>query len=299
VKRSNRLVILVGVLLAILAFVLVVVLLNQNQGTTSEEPTEATVLVASEDIAIGDPVTPDKVEARTVPISAAGPDSLTDPSQVAGQPALFAIPADSQVTESAIGAGRGPQCISCQLTVGEKAIAFQVDRTTGLDFLVQPGDLIDVVVSQEIQVLQETADSVQARQTDPDSTPRFEAVTGLESARTVKAVLQNKRVLYVSDSRIQQQAAAEESPAPEGQPAPAATPIENVIIVFAGTDADAEVIKFAQRDLTEVGSITAVVRSADDDAVEETLGVTIDDLVARYGLPVPGIVNLDQLPETP
>ncbi len=58
-------------------------------------------------------------------------------------------------------------------------------------------------------------------------------------------------------------------------------------------------IKFAQRDLTEVGSITAVVRSADDDAVEETLGVTIDDLVARYGLPVPGIVNLDQLPETP
>ncbi|HEU4850294.1 MAG TPA: Flp pilus assembly protein CpaB [Terrimesophilobacter sp.] len=297
-KRSNRLVILVGVLLAILAFVLVVVLLNQTP-PESAEPTEATVLVATEDIAIGDPVTPDKVEARTVPLEAASADSLADPSQVSGQPALFAIPADSQVTKSAIGAGGSAQCISCQLNPGEKAIAFQVDRTTGLDFLVQPGDNIDVVVSEEIQVLQETADSVQARLTDPDLTPRFEAVTGLESARTVKAVLQNKRVLYVSDSRIQQQAEAEASPAPEGQPAPAATPIENVIIVFAGTDADAEVIKFAQRDLSEIGALTAVVRSADDDAVEETLGVTIDALVERYGLSVPGIVNLEQLPETP
>jgi Flp pilus assembly protein CpaB len=299
VKRSNRLVILVGVLLAVLAFVLVVVLLNQNQGTTSEEPTEATVLVASEDIAIGDPVTPDKVEARTVPISAASSDSLTDPSQVNGQPALYAIPADSQVTKSAIGAGGIGPCISCQLNPGEKAVAFQVDRTTGVDFLVQPGDVIDIVVSEEIQVLQETADSVQARQTDPDATPRFEAVTGLESARTVKAVLQNKRVLYVSDSRIQQQAAADASPSPEGQPAPAAAPIENVIVVFAGTDADAEVIKFAQRDLSEIGALTAVIRSADDDAVEETQGVTIDALVERYGLSVPGIVNLEQLPTTP
>jgi Flp pilus assembly protein CpaB len=299
VKRSNRLVILVGVLLAILAFVLVVVLLNQNP-PESAEPTSGTVLVATSDIAIGDPVTPDKVESKTVPLEAVTTESLTDPSQVSGQPALYAIPADSQVTKGAIGTGTTGPCISCQLETGEKAIAFQVDRTTGLDFLVQPGDVIDIVLSEEIQVLQETADSVEARLTDPDVTPRFEAVTGLESARTVKAVLQSKRVLYVSDSRIQQQAAAEASPAPEGAaPPPPETPIENVIIVFAGTDADAEVIKFAQRDLNEIGALTAVVRSAGDEAVEDTLGVTIDALVERYGLSVPGIVNLEELPTTP
>ncbi len=299
-KRSNRLVILVGVLLAILAFVLVVVLLNQ-QTPESAEPTSGTVLVATSDIAIGDPVTPDKVEPRTVPLEAVTTESLTDPSQVSGQPALYAIPADSQVTKGAIGAGTTGPCISCQLQTGEKAIAFQVDRTTGLDFLVQPGDVIDIVLAEEIQVLQETADSVEARTTNPDASPRFEAVTGLESARTVKAVLQSKRVLYVSDSRIQQQAAAEASPAPDGAAAPPAAevPIENVIIVFAGTDADAEVIKFAQRDLNEIGALTAVVRSTGDEAIEETLGVTIDALVERYGLSVPGIVNLEELPTTP
>ncbi len=52
-----------------------------------------------------------------------------------------------------------------------------------------------------------------------------------------------------------------------------------MIIVFAGTDQDAEVIKFAQNDLSEVGFLTAVIRHADDDEVEETLGITIDQLV--------------------
>ena len=45
-----------------------------------------------------------------------------------------------------------------------------------------------------------------------------------------------------------------------------------MIIVFAGTDQDAEVIKFAQSDAGEVGSLTAVVRHADDDAIETTDG---------------------------
>ena len=42
-----------------------------------------------------------------------------------------------------------------------------------------------------------------------------------------------------------------------------------MIIVFAGTDQDAELIKFAQRDGPRVGSLTAVIRHADDDAVED------------------------------
>ena len=55
-KRSNRLVILVGVLLAVLAFVAIVILLNNpnNGGTggTEATPTTVDVLVATQDIAI-------------------------------------------------------------------------------------------------------------------------------------------------------------------------------------------------------------------------------------------------------
>jgi pilus assembly protein CpaB len=63
-----------------------------------------------------------------------------------------------------------------------------------------------------------------------------------------------------------------------------------VIIVFAGTDQDAEVIKFAQNDLSELGRLTAVLRSADDTEPEDTTGITLDQLVEDYGIPIPDII---------
>ncbi|MDQ3689007.1 MAG: hypothetical protein M3406_03045 [Chloroflexota bacterium] len=291
-KRSNRLVILVGVLLAVLAFVAIVILLNAPEPEIVAEDVRVTVLVATQDIAVGDPITPDVVEELPVNPEDVQVTALGSASVVAGQPALFAIPAGAQVTAEAIGRGDDPTTdIPRLLEPGEKAIAFQVDRATGLDFLVKGGDTIDIVMSQAINVLQETADS--AASTDEAAPPRFEAIPGLEAARTVKAILQDKRVIYVSATR-----AVEQEPTDTNGDGvineldeQAAQVIDSVIIVFAGTAQDAEVIKFAQNDLSEVGSLTAIVRHADDDEVEETLGVTIDQLVEEFGLRIPSIVE--------
>jgi Flp pilus assembly protein CpaB len=290
VKRSNRLVILVGVLLAVLAFVAIVILLNQREAEVAPEEVRETVLVATQAIEIGDPVTPDVVEEQQILPEAVQTTPLRSTTQVSGQPALFPIPAGSQVTAEAIGLGTGADVnIAARLEAGEKAISFQVDRATGLDFLVKEGDSIDIVVSQQISVLQETADS--AANEDPEAPARFEAVTGLSDQRTVKAILQDKRVLYVSATR----AFAPEPVDTDGDGVPDAegeqAPIDSVIIVFAGTAQDAEAIKYAQNDLSEVGFLTAIVRHAEDDAVEETLGITIDQLVEEYGLRIPGIVE--------
>ena len=186
-KRSNRLVILVGVLLAVLAFVAIVILLNQRDGSggdAASRPTE-TVLVAAQDIAIGDPVTPDVVREVQIDPEAVQQDAAPerDPGRAAS-PHCFAIPEGAQVTAEAIGLGerRRTSTSPRMLEPGEKAITFQVDRVTGIDFLVTPGDTIDIVLSQQISVLQETADS--AANTDPDAPPRFETVTGLENQRS-------------------------------------------------------------------------------------------------------------------
>ena len=110
-------------------------------------------------------------------------------------------------------------------------------------------------------------------------------MVGLEDQRTVKAILQDKRVLYVSDTRAISSPSRSRTRTATAWSTrttqPAESAIDSVIIVFAGTDQDAEVIKFAQNDLGEVGSLTAVVRHADDDEVEETTGITIDQLVDR------------------
>jgi Flp pilus assembly protein CpaB len=306
VKRSNRLVIFVGVLLAVLAFVLVVILLNSTggggTGENPEEPVMTTVLVATEPIAIGDAVTPEKVEEQDVPPEAVQGTALSDTSAVGGQAAIIAIPARSQVTAESIGIAQGGGVdLSQLLQPGEKAIAFQVDRATGLDFLVTQGDFIDVVLSQQISVLQETADS--AANPDEAAPPRFETVTGLENQRSVKAILQNKRVLYVSGTKAIQPEPTTDTNGDgviNEEDTPEQAVLESVIIVFAGTDQDAELIKFAQNDFTEVGALTAVVRHADDDEVETTLGITIDQLVDEYGLRIPNIVeSLDTTEETP
>jgi pilus assembly protein CpaB len=284
VKRSNRLVILVGVLLAILAFVLVVILLNNQGQNNPEQPTTVKVLVAKQDIDIGTPVTPDLVATKDVLPEAVEGTALHDPSQVGGRPALVKVPKDSQVNAETFGVGRGID-FGTALKPGEKAIALQVDRTTGLDFLVQPGNIVDVVLATDVQVLQPTADST-------NDNPRFEPVTGLEAARTVKTVLQQKRVLYVSQSRqAAAAAAASASPSAGGGQQQAAQLPESVIIVIAGTDQDAELLRFAQKNQTENGVLGVTIRSTDDTANETTTGVTIDLLVKNYGLPIPGIVQ--------
>ncbi len=292
-KRSNRLVILVGVLLAVLAFVAIVILLNQREDPVAPEEITETVLVATQDIAIGDAVTPDLVEEQSIPPEAVQGTPLSSTTVVSGQIAVFPIPAGSQVTGESIGLGNNLAVnLPALLNPGEKAIAFQVDRVTGVDFLVKPGDTIDIITSQLINVLQETADS--AANTDEAAPPRFEAIPGLEAARSVKAILQDKRVLYVSATRAQEQEPIDvngDGVIDEQDEQPAEAVIDSVIVVIAGTAQDAEIIKFAQNDLSEVGSLTAIVRHADDDEVEETLGITIDQLVEEFGLRVPNIVE--------
>lgn len=293
-NRSNRLVIFVGVLLAILAFVGIVILLNnQKPGGENGENAKVTVVVAKADIKIGEPITPDKVAEQQVAPSAALDNALHSVSAVSGQPAIYAVPKGSQVTQDAIGIG--VVSISRQLQPGEKAIAFQVDAVTGLNFLIQPGDHVDVVLGSRITVLQPTSDTV----SKPANQQRFETVPGLDAVRTVKTILQDKRVLYVSQTRLkaQTQAGASPSPATGGSQAQAQAPIENVIIVIAGTDQDAEVIKFAQNDVSEVGPLTAVLRSTTDTDKETTSGITIDRLVSQYGLAIPNIVQ--QLQKAP
>ena len=271
-KRSNRLVILVGVLLAVLAFVGIIVVLNQNQAGEQVGPTMETVLVAADDIAIGEAVTPDRVETRQVEADAVIEVPLRDPSQVQGRPALFAIPAGTQVTQAAVGLGAGTANLAAQLQAGEKAISFVVDRVQGLNFLIQPGDTIDIIITAHLS--------------DPEATTII---------RTVKTVLQNKRVLYVSETNLEAEVAA--TPNPDGSaPAPRA-PVLNVVIVFAGTDQDAEIIRMAQREETEfranaAATLSVTLRTNDDEALETTTGITLETLVDDYGLLVPNLEDI-------
>ncbi len=250
------------------------------------EVPQATVLVATRDIEIGDEVTAEMVEPREIDPGAVVGTPLSDPSQLNGQTAVFPVTEGGQVNQEIIGGVVSTEVnLPAALLPGEKAVAFQVDRVTGLDFLILPGYHIDIVLGQRIPVVQPTIETINS----PPEQQRFEAVAGLESALTVKTVLQNKRVIYVSQAR--NVVSGEATPAADGEQG-APPEISSVIIVFAGTDQDAELIKLAQNDISQTGPLTAIVRATDDDVNEATTGVTVSLLIERYGVPVPNLVLL-------
>jgi Flp pilus assembly protein CpaB len=299
VKRSNRLVILVGVLLAVLAFVGIVVVLQGQGGDGNNNNTQTTkidVVVAKEQIDIGEPVTPAKAEVIQVERDAVEQTRIADTSLLRGTPALVPIQVGEQITEEKAGLATGVSPVQAQLLPGEKAIAFQVDRVTGLDFLIQAGDHIDIVLAQGVTPVQQTPDSIQQQADNPDAPPLYEVVTGLNNVRTVKTILQDRRVLYVSATRNRPVQTGTASPSPGTQNNQQTANIDSVIIVFAGSDQDAELIKFAQQDLSEVGSLTAVLRrTADTDEQvprEDTTGITLKELIQKYGVLVPDIIVL-------
>ena len=287
-KRSNRVVILVGVLLAILAFVAIVILLNSRPtADTPTEPTTATVLVAAAEILPDTDVTADLVEEREVDVGAVLPGALRDTSQLADRTTVVTIPAGAQVTEASFGGTQDSQAdLEAQLLPGEKAIAVQLDPVTGLNFLIEQGDVVDLIVSVDF-----SPSSIVAA-------PHLRA-NDQEIVRTVKAVLQSKRVLYASDSNIPLPPVLDEE-GNEVPPTEAAAP-GSVIIIIAGSDADAELLKFAQRDSNEVGTITVTLRNSDDEAIEETVGVTLQDVIDTYGVVVPqpieGIISTSETTE--
>jgi Flp pilus assembly protein CpaB len=294
VKRSNRLVILVGVLLAVLAFVGIVILLNGNNKPGAGTVTTVQVVIAKQAIEIGDPVTSEVADIKQVPAEGVEQTRIADPSLLTGTPASVPISAGEQITREKAGLIAGAiNNVEAQLEAGEKAVAFQVDRVTGADFLIVPGDHIDVVVAQDVTPIQQTADSVAEQRSNPRAPARYEAVTGLSNVRTVKTIIQDRRVLYVSQTRaVAPVTGTPSASAAQGQ----AQAIDSVIIIFAGSDQDAELIKFAQRDLGEVGSLTAVVRRIEDteEGTEDpdTTGITLDLLVEEYGVPIPDIIVL-------
>ena len=78
-KRSNRLVLLIGIFLALIAFVLILMTLGGGPGGGTATPTEATtttIVVASRDIELGDTIQERDVEESEINITDFPPDGI-------------------------------------------------------------------------------------------------------------------------------------------------------------------------------------------------------------------------------
>jgi len=284
-KRSNRLILLIGVFLAIVAFIGIVLLLSTpttpGNGGGTGEVVDVNVVIATVDIPIGTIVTADMVRDEKVSPTVASAIRVQAASLAIGQTARRNILFGQQILTTDFTSSGTTADIS--VPPGKRAFGLQVDQVTGVGTLIKPGDYVDVVIGLKFQVV--------TINPDDQSITVVEAVDG----QSVKLILQNLQVIATL---------LPPAPAP-AQGAAAATPGtaltgQQELVIVAATAEQIEVLKFIQLD----ANVSLVLRSTADyqerDPVtnevilpvdEITTGIVLRSLIDNYGVLTPQIVE--------
>lgn len=178
----------------------------------------------------------------------------------------------------------------------DKAYPLIVDSLSGVADQITEGDFVDIVatfnVARAVISIQPTAPPA------PDGTQLSGATssTELQNFDVTKTIVQRVQVLRLLRPPVDTSATPDPNvpvetdeegrviePADQ-EPGGATTTAGQWTLVVAVNDQEVELIEFA---VATEARITLVLRGAGDTAFEPTLGVTLDLLVAEFGLPLP------------
>jgi Flp pilus assembly protein CpaB len=287
-KRSNRLVLLVGVFLAVVAFVGIAVILGgggPNGNPSASIATTLPTVIAVQDIPLGVAVKAEMLTTQQKRVDTErNVGTFADPSQVIGQTTRRKITAGAQLNATDfIDTGATS---NIEVPKGKLAMAVQVDQVSGVGTLIHTGDYVDMIVGL-------TGDKFPVVTLNPQDAS-ITVVPGLNST-SVKLLLQGVQVVGTL-LPPPAPAAGGEAPAASGQPSTTLSGVTEMVLMAVDAQ-QAEVLKFAQLD----GSITLALRSAADfvdesgqpivGAAEVTSGITLKDLVDKYGVIRPQLVE--------
>lgn len=316
-KRSNRLILLIGVLLAAVAFVGVIMISSpggSTQATPTPLPTTAKVVEAKLDIPAGTKLSAAMLTVAEVPIAAFTTDSIPDPGLAIGKRVFRAVSAGEQIGFSYFTETGAAVNVTDSIPKGLRAMAVQVDQVTGVGTLIHTGDSVDVIVSIAIQL------------TGPDPANKANVVSLGVPQTSVKLILQNLTVIgtELPPPVANSAAAPAPTPGPSGEivtPQQPGTNLtgQNEVLIVAVTANQAEVIRWAQLGDAAGGAqdrgttaIAVILRSPKDytavDAsgspvldpngipvtvvppLEKTDGIILKSLIEKYGVLPPEIL---------
>jgi Flp pilus assembly protein CpaB len=287
--RRGRILILLGLILAIGAAAVVFILLQSaTQPVETEIPRES-VVVAKQPIAEGDPVA-DRLEVKEVPSEVVLEGAMRSLDGTGDMLASGPIPQGSivyremlQTPEEQMKEGR----LGTLVEQGYVAVAFPISELSSVSYGIQPGDYIDVLMSFAFVDLDEETQTL-----GPLCPPMCPSADGGQT--TVEVTGQRQR--YVSQLTVQDILVLGvgrwnyAAPPPEEQQnqggneeaAPAAPP---KFITLMLQPQDALVLKLARE---HGASIELAVRNAEDHQVFQNIQqVTLDYLMARFGISLP------------
>jgi Flp pilus assembly protein CpaB len=305
VKRSNRLLILLGILVAITGGILAVAVANGSGGgsggggnaqaspTPTPEPT-VQVVIAKTAINLGDKITSDMLDVKTMTLSertALGQDTFDSKDQVIGKIAggtisagQVLIPSRDFLNPGSMAAG---QDIAGAIATKMVAVSMELDQVNGVGTLIVPGDHVDIILSVYTDQL-----SIENK----DAAGNAISLTG-GSQVTTKMVIQNRKILATLLPPVA--SAPTTAPVAGESAAPiaprATTPVvqldgRHMVAIIEVKPEEAEVIRWAQRAETagtqNYITLAYALRSDKDNALADTptSGVTFRMLVDKWGV---------------
>lgn len=301
-KRSNRLVLLVGVFLAIVAFVGILLLLQSPATPTGENaiPTEGDVVIATADIPLSTRIRADQVETRTLPLAGISAGAFADVSQVIGQVVRQPVTAGAQITQTTLTGGASGAVIDVATPAGLRAIAVRVDQTSGVGTVIKTGDYVDAIIALNEEQFASVTE-------DPAVPDQLIITNPGPKGATTKVIIQGLQVLGTLLPPVAAPATgAEASPAPTTGPATVLNE-QQQLVILAVTAQQAEIIRYGQTMANPLITWSLVLRSPDDfinpetgepvpPVISETSGITLQGLIETHGVLPPTIVQPD-LPE--
>ena len=291
-KRSNRLILLIGVFLAALAFVFVVILLSGGDGgtggpgATATPPAELDTVVAARDIPLGVTVTAAMVTTQKIPTDNREVGALGAPSQAIGKVARATVTKGQQVTAAVFLSQSAPTSIEC--LAGFTCMAIQVDQVSGVGTLIRTGDYVDVVAQ-----ISPTFPLTMIEDPNNPLTPLNDQALTYDPT-SIKVLMQGLQVVATLLPPPPQAEAGAPTPAPDS----GGTSLtgQQEIVILAVTPQQAEVLKFAQVD----GNITLTLRSPKDFVDEQgnpiipetitTTGTVLTTMIRDFGVLPPDFV---------
>jgi pilus assembly protein CpaB len=306
-KRSGRVYIIAGVVLALVAGALLFLYLNQvtQQVSVQVTPTPrppVDVVVVTKDLKAGTILAGDMLKREPFPADHpnAAADTVRDLSEAIDRVVIADVKSGTALKRGDL------QALPFVLPKGKKAMALFVDDLSSVGGLVRERDYVDVVISGKIKLASPSDKAVPtprpaAKPQAGEDEDQVAIVQPVNEQTVVKAVLQRIQVLKVIQPQNAQTAQQQQQQAQQQQAAgatPAPTPVAppqgrisnaKAIVILAVTDQEAELLRFAG----DTGGLQMILRGRDDTDHEETKGMTLDILIRDYGLPVPRPVVVD------
>jgi pilus assembly protein CpaB len=274
-KRSNRLMLVLGVVLALVAFGGVILFGSGSGNAQPATPPTVGVVTAAVDIPLGTALDATMLSIVQKP-EAEALDTYRDPAVILGKVVRKSVNTGIALTPAAFESGSGVAApdITANLEAGHVALAVSVDPVAGVGSLIQTGDHVDVILTMRDEDSRNPV--VYPSTTDPEL-KRAKLEDDILNNTTVKVLVQNIQVVGTL------------STAPADPNGSTTTPLGTMLVILSLTPQQVELVRFAQTD----GNLVLTLRSPKDADVADatTTGITLRELVDKYGVLPPRLVE--------